>query len=164
MADADRPDAAAHITELQGRAVAVGLGSLAAQMVEAPALTVALVTELLGKTPCVEVRTTLAVFMDQALIGKQWALLAIQRRQLAVGDVVSNRGEEVVGIGRAAGNIDDGGADIAEGLFEADGTGRVATAGRHAPQAEQEPMAMTAAASAAARRIWSTMGSPATMQ
>ncbi|MNF44245.1 hypothetical protein D3C84_253520 [compost metagenome] len=36
-----------------------------------------------------------------------------------------------MGIGRATRDIDDGGADIAEGLFEADGAGRVAPAGRH---------------------------------
>ncbi|MNC07796.1 hypothetical protein D3C75_553540 [compost metagenome] len=131
MTDADRPDAAAHIAELQGRTVAVGLRSFTAQMVEAPALTVPLIAKLLGKTTCVEVRTTLAVLVDQSLVGKQRTLLAIQRRQLAVGDVVGNRGEEVVGIGRATRDIDDGGADIAEGLFEADGAGRVAPAGRH---------------------------------
>ena len=69
-----------------------------------------------------------------------------------------------MGIGRAARDIDNRRAEVAEGLLQADGTGRVAAAGGHPPQAAQEPMAMTAAASAAARRIWSTMGSPATMQ
>ncbi len=164
MADAHRPDAAAHVAELQGRAVAVGLRPLAAQVIETPALTVALVTKLFGETAGIEVRTALAVFVDEPLIGKQRPLLGIERRQLAVGDVVGDRGEEVVGVGRAARDIDNRRAEVAEGLLQADGTGGLPPLAGTPPQAAQEPMAMTAAASAAARRIWSTMGSPATMQ
>lgn len=44
-------DAAAHVAELQGRAVAVGFRPLAAQVIEAPALTVALVANSLAKRP-----------------------------------------------------------------------------------------------------------------
>ncbi len=100
-------------------------------MIETPALTVALVTKLLGKAAGIEVRAALAVFVDEPLIGKQRPILGIQRRQLAIGDVVGDRSKEVVGIGRAARDIDDGGADIAERLFKTDSAGRVATAGGH---------------------------------
>jgi hypothetical protein len=46
--------------------------------------------------------------MDQAAIGEFRPALLVERRQRAEGDELQHRAEEVVGIGRAAGNIDDG--------------------------------------------------------
>ena len=51
VADADRPGSLDDVAEVQDRAVGVGHRALAAELVEAPALAMALVAELLAKRP-----------------------------------------------------------------------------------------------------------------
>ena len=91
------PGIAAHIAELDGRTVGVRLRPLAAELVETPALTMTFIAELLGETPGVEVRSALAVVVDQSPIGEQRPALGIECGQLLEGQIVENGREQVVG-------------------------------------------------------------------
>ena len=75
-------------------------------MVQAPAFTVAFITELFGKTTSIEVRATFAVFVNQTAIGEGRTVFVIQFRRFAVSDDVRNGREEVVRVRRAARNVD----------------------------------------------------------
>ena len=66
----DRPIVFAGIAKADGRAVGIGLWPLATQLVQAIALAVAGITKLHGETTGIKVRAALAVFMNQARIGK----------------------------------------------------------------------------------------------
>jgi hypothetical protein len=121
MAAAHRPVVLAGIAEAQGRAVGVGFRTLAAELVEAVALAVAAVAEFHGEAPGVEVGAALAVFMDQARVGKLGTAQLVEFRQLAEGEEMHHGGEEVVGVGRAAGN---GHHRLAEDFGHTRGAGR----------------------------------------
>ena len=125
-----RPRPGAHVVEQDGRAVGVGLGTLAAQLVQAIALAMALVAEFQGEAAGVEMGAAFAVFMDQTGIGEFGPALVVHRRQLAEGQEVDHGGQEVIGVGRTAGDGDHrlGGQD----LGHAGGAGRIGRRGRHA--------------------------------
>jgi len=72
------PGVAAHVAELDGRTVGVGLWPLAAELVETPALAMALIAELLGEASGVKVRSAFAVVVDQPTIGEQRSALGIE--------------------------------------------------------------------------------------
>lgn len=66
------------------------------------------IAKLAGKATGIKVRAALTVFVDQAAIGKGWAVLGIQRGRAAKGNDMSDGCKEVMRIRRAAGNINDG--------------------------------------------------------
>src|SRR5690554_1357303 len=54
-----------------------------------------------GKASIVEVRATLAMFMNKATIGKLGTIFAVQCWQFIEGQIVDNSGQEVIGVGWA---------------------------------------------------------------
>ncbi len=130
MSGTHRPRAGTDIAKQNGRAVGVSFRPLAAKLVQAPALAMSLVTELDRKATGVEVRTALAVLVDQPVVGKFGAALAIQLRQAVESEEVQHRGQEVVRVRRATGNGNDW--PVFDNLGNAHGAGRIRTAGRNA--------------------------------
>src|SRR5512146_1413320 len=104
---ADRPARIADVAEQDRRAVRIGLRTLAAQLVQAVALAVTLVAEFHGKASGIEVRTALAVLVDEARVGELGTAFFIHIGQLAEGQEVHHGGKEVVRVGRAAGDVGD---------------------------------------------------------
>lgn len=102
MPDAHRPGIGPNIAELDGRAVGIGLGSLATEFVETPALAVTFVAELLGEAGGIEMRPAFAVVVDQASIGEERPALAVKVRQLLKRQIIEDRREQVVGRGRTS--------------------------------------------------------------
>ena len=105
-AEADRPGVR-HLAEVQRRAARVRRRALAAHLVQALALAVPLVAELLHEAAGVEVRAARAVLVDGAAVGEGRPALLVERRQRAERDVLQRRAEEDVRVGRAAGQRDD---------------------------------------------------------
>ena len=105
MARHDRP--AGSLVVADGGAVVEGLRPLAAELVEAVALAVSGVVEILGILAGVEVGPALAVVVDPLAVGEQRAVQAVDGRQLAEGEEVDDGGGEVVGVEGAAGEVDD---------------------------------------------------------
>ena len=106
MPGADRPRAEADVAETDRRAVGVGLRTLAADLVEAETLTVAFVAELEREAPGVEMRPPLAVLVDQAAIGEFRPVLLVELGRPTESQQVEDGRQEIVGAGRAAGNVD----------------------------------------------------------
>ena len=86
------PGTGAGVTEQDTRAVGVGFRPLAAQFVEAVALAVSFIAELDGETPGIEVRTTLAVLVDQARVSEFRPTELIDGGQRTEGQEVHHRG------------------------------------------------------------------------
>ena len=133
-ADARVPDRdgprARHLAEVEERAVGVRLRSLAAELVEAPAVAVTLVAERLREPARVEVRAALAVLVDHAAVGELRTAEIVERRQRAEGGELEDGAEQVVRVRRAAGQGHDGLA--LEELRDAGRAGRVRRCGRNA--------------------------------
>src|SRR5690606_9953696 len=77
MTDTDGP-CIDHLVEVLGRAVGKRLRPLAAELVQAPALAMPLITELLREAACIEVRPTRAVLVHGAAIGELRTALGVQ--------------------------------------------------------------------------------------
>src|SRR5215471_11975581 len=100
-----RPRAKANVTETDRRAVRISLRTLAADLVEAETLTMPFVAELERETPGIEMRPPLAVLVDQPPVGEFRPILLVQFGRPVEGQNIEDRRQEVVGAGRAAGNI-----------------------------------------------------------
>src|SRR5271169_91959 len=104
--DADRPHPR-NLIEMAGGAGGVSDRSLAAELVEAPALAVPFVAERGRKPASIKVRPPRAILVDHALVGELRTVELIQLRQPAHSDVFQNQRQQVVRIGRAAGQVHD---------------------------------------------------------
>jgi hypothetical protein len=107
MTDAHRPVALTDIAETDSGTVGVGFRPFATDFVETEPLAVTEIAEFQGETAGIEVWTPLAVFVDQSAIGESRPVLRVQFRRFAEGQQIENGGQEIVGIGRATGNVDD---------------------------------------------------------
>jgi hypothetical protein len=105
MSNRDGPHS--HIVEALDGAVGVGGWSLAAEFVEAIAQGVAGVAVGLRESSGVEMRTPLAVLVNPAAVSELGPAKRVQLRQTFEREIVEDRGEEVVRVGRAARDIDD---------------------------------------------------------
>ena len=65
------------------------------------------VAERRGESSCIEVSAPRTIFVDDAVVREFRSAVLIQFRQPSHGDVLQNHGQQVVGIRRAAGKIDD---------------------------------------------------------
>jgi hypothetical protein len=81
--------------------------ALAAQFVEAPSLAVSFIPESGGEAACVKVRAARAVLVDDAFVRESGTPELIELRQSAHGHVLQYHCQQVVRIGRAAGQVDD---------------------------------------------------------
>ena len=106
MPGANRPRAEADVAEADRRTVGIGFRTLAAELVEAEALTVAFVAELEREAPGIEMRAPLAVLVDQSAIGEFRPVLPIELGRPTEGEEIEDGREEIVGARRAARNID----------------------------------------------------------
>jgi len=94
------PTTGANIAKQDGGTIGISLRSLTAQLVQAPALAVPLVTEFHRETSRVKMRAAFAVFVDQAAVGELRPVLGIQRRQRSKSYELEYGAEEVVRIRR----------------------------------------------------------------
>ena len=106
MPGSHRPRTETDVAESDRRAVGVGLRTLAADLVETEALTMSFVAEFEREAPGIEMRPPLAVLVDQAAIGEFRSVLLIEFGRPLEGQHVQDCRQEIVGAGRAAGNID----------------------------------------------------------
>jgi hypothetical protein len=67
----------------------------------------AFVAEGCREAPSVKMSATRAVFVNDAVVGELGSAVFIQRGQLAHGDVFQNHRQQVVGIRRTTGQVDD---------------------------------------------------------
>jgi hypothetical protein len=81
--------------------------AFAAELVQAPALAVALIAEGPSEASGVKAGATGTVFVDDSVVGELWPSEFVERRQFAHRDVLENHGQKVVRIGRAAREIHD---------------------------------------------------------
>ena len=88
MANAYRPDT--NIVKACCWTVGEGLWALTADLIEAVAHLMKLITELLGKTTLVKVGTALTLIVDSSAVGKDRSFLAIESRKSLEGKVVEN--------------------------------------------------------------------------
>src|SRR5689334_11395291 len=88
------------------RAIRVRRRAFATELVEAVAVLVAVVSKLFGEAAGIEVRAARAVLVNRLTVGKLRSTLVVERRQRAVGRVLEHGAEEVIGVGRAAWNVD----------------------------------------------------------
>ncbi len=100
---------------------------LAAESVQTPALTVTLVAPFLGELARVEVAATRAGVVDAFPVGEQRAAETVPGRECTEGQIVDDRSGEVVGVDRAAGQVDD--LDPADDVLHTDRAGRVRAGG-----------------------------------
>ena len=101
MAGADIPADTLAVTDR--RAVGHGLGALAADLVQAPALLGPLVTPGQRELAELEERPALAPVVDEVRVGEERATHRVRRRELSEGEVVDDRGDEVLHVERAPG-------------------------------------------------------------
>src|SRR3954451_4839113 len=94
-ADTDRPAVRA-LVEVARRASRVCRRPLTAQLVQAPALAMAFVTEVFGEPTGVKMRTPRTVVVDHAIVGELRAVRFVERRQFADRDIFENRGKQRV--------------------------------------------------------------------
>lgn len=92
----------ANVAELQCGAVTVSFRPFTAEVVQAPAFAMAIITKLFGETTSIEVRATFAMFVNQTPIGEGRTVFVIQLRRFTVSDDVRNGRKEVVRVRRAA--------------------------------------------------------------
>src|SRR5271157_2115116 len=78
MPGSHRPRAETDVAESERRAVRVGLGTLAADLVKAEALAMSFVAEFERKASSVKVRPALAVLVDQAAVRESRPVLSIE--------------------------------------------------------------------------------------
>ena len=81
------------------------------------------IAELFREATSIEVRTTFAVFVNQAAIGEGRTVFRIQLRRFAPGDDMGDGRQEVMRVRRAARNVDDG--FTWQNFLQANRTGRV---------------------------------------
>src|SRR6266481_5815271 len=85
----------------------VSYRTFASKFVEAPSLAMPLITERRRKPAGVEMGAAWAVFMNDAVIGELGTIEFIERGQFAHRDVLENNRQQVVRVGRTAGQIHD---------------------------------------------------------
>src|SRR5579864_1448063 len=96
-----------NFVEVPVRAGGMRHWALAAELVKAPALAVTFIAKGGGKAARVEVGAPGAVLMNNAVVGELWPVVLIEFRETSHRHVLKNHCKQVVGIGRAAGKIDD---------------------------------------------------------
>src|SRR5271166_5890295 len=102
----DRPHAR-NLIEVPGRASGVRHRPLAAEFVQAVSLAMAFVAKRGGEPASVKVSAARAVLMNHAVVGKARTAELIQFGQSSHGYVLQNHGQQVVGIWRAARQINN---------------------------------------------------------
>ena len=107
MTDADRPGAGTGFAKGHRRTVGVRFGPLAAELVQTAANPVHFVSELCCKPAGVKMRAPFAVLVDASAVCEFRPSQLIQFGQFLEGDIMQYRGEQVVGVRRAAGYGDD---------------------------------------------------------
>lgn len=96
------------LVEHANRAAGVDVRSFAAQLVETPTLTMAVVTELLREAAGAEMRAARALHVDNAIVSELRAQVGVEFRRIASPNTLEHRADEVVGSRRTAGQIDGG--------------------------------------------------------
>ena len=156
VAGLDRP--ARPVGEPDGRAVGEGLGALAAHLVEAPALLRPLVAPGHDELAELEVGAPLALVVDEAAVGEERPMRGVGRRPRLEGQVVDDRGGQVVDVDRAAGQVDQRGRPTRPSR-DPDRPGRAAARRAGAPPSKaHEPTAIVARAPAQTSRTMSPEG------
>jgi hypothetical protein len=132
------------------RAVGVGRGALAAELVEAVPVAMPFVPDLLGEAACVEVRPARAVLVDRLAVGEERAALVVEGKVPEARTAGGLRKMAVRALERDHRlALEDLGAPFAVGW-----------AGRRMPPEAQEPIAMAPAFSATSLTIESAVLPP----
>ena len=84
----DRPGT--HVIKAQGRTIIVCFRSFATEFVQAVSIEMAFIAKLFGKAPSIKMSPSLAVFMDQAAIGKLGPEFVIELWKFFKGYIIKN--------------------------------------------------------------------------
>mgnify|MGYP006269655135 CR=1 FL=1 len=120
------------VVPLEGGARGVCARAAAAHLVQAPTLPRPVVVPALDELPGVEVRPARAVLVDGAGVGETGSPLVVERGQGPQGGELQHRAEQVVGVGRAAGQRHD--RLPHQDLRHALGAGRIGLGDGHAAE------------------------------